>query len=248
MSTTATIIITGALQTIGVLAQGETMSSAVGTDALRRLNMMLGSWSLQPLTKPVQSREVFALVDGQGGPDDPYTIGPGGDFNTARPAFADLTGAGLILGGNDPENTVEIPRAILTRDAFQAQQLKDLSSSLFTTVYYNPTYTSDRGSIVLWPVPDTAVNSIALYLLKSLTAFTSLSASYDLPRGLDEALEYNLAERLCAPFGRPPMPDVVSLARKSLDVFKTSNVPMNDLPQDFAWGPGGYDINTGNIR
>lgn len=247
MSTTANTVITGALQLINALGQGETPSAAVATDGLRRLNLMLGSWSLQPLTKPVQSREVFPLVPNYGGPDSPYTIGPGGDFDTERPNPEDVQGVGLLLATTGSAPAVEITRTLLTDDMFEAIAIKDLSNSLFTTVYYNATYTGDLGSVTLWPVPDTNVNSIVFYLLKSLRAFSSLTAQYDLPRGLDEALEYNLALRLARPYGFPLPPEIAGLAAHSLSVFKRSNVRMSDQANDPALTQnrrGGYNINT----
>ncbi len=246
MSTTGTAIITGALQTLGVIAPDETPSATMVTDALRRLNLMVDQWSLQSLTKPVMGIETFALTSDKGGLDNPYTIGVGGDFNTARPNEADLDHAGLVLGNSDP--VVEIPCPIITDSDYQNIQVKLLSSPLFTAVYYNQTYTNDLGTLILWPVPNTAANSIRLYMWKSLASFTTAGATYQLPRGLGEALEYNLAVRLAGPYGRTLDPSVVSVARESFANFKRSNVSLVDLPQDPALtseARGGYNIVTG---
>jgi hypothetical protein len=175
MSTTASAIIQGAFETIGVLGEGQTLDYAKGADGFRRLNLMIGSWALQPLTIPVIAREVFAITSGKGTPSNPYTIGAGGNLNTARPPTQQsVTGAGLLLNSADP-NPVEIPLPVITYDMYQANQIKDLSNGQPTQLFYKPT--SPLGSIFLYPIPDTTINSLVLYLAKPLTQFTSLTAS-----------------------------------------------------------------------
>lgn len=249
-ATTASVIVRGAFDTIGVLGEADTMDAAKGADGLRRLNLMMRSWMLQNLTIPVTVREVFDLVANQGGPDNPYTIGVGGDFDTERPPTQNsIVGAGLILTSSSP--TVEIPRALFTDDAWQAIQVKALTSGgtgIPTGIYYNPTYTSQLGKIYTWPVPNTGDNDLALYLRKPLTRFADLTTSYDLPDGCEEAIEYNLAVRLCGPYSVPVDPDVRTMARTSLAIYKRANYHLADLSIDPALTNdrrGGYNIQTG---
>lgn len=239
-STTAQTIITGALQILGVAAAGETPAAALMSDGLRRLNLMIGQWSIQPLTVPFQAREVFNLVANQ----QTYTMGPGGDFDTARPAT--LLGAGLLMGGTTPP--VEIPRALLTDDAYEAIQLKTLTNPLFTDVYFNPTYAEGFASVTLWPIPDNADNQIVLYRLQQFALFTSLTASYDIEEGADEAMEYQLALRLAAPNGVAITPDVRQQAAASFSAFKRNHVRLTDLAVDPAFTHDAryaYNIYTG---
>lgn len=247
MSATANTISTGSLSILGVIDPEDTPTSAMLADAYRRLNMMMGAWSLQNLTIPVTARETFALVAGKGGPSNPYTIGPSGNLNTTRPA--DLLGCGLLLNTN-PTQPVEIPRGMFTDESYQAIQIKTLTSSLFTNIYYEATF--PLGSIYLWPVPDSAVNSLVLYRKTQLGLFTSQTASYDLPEGADEAVEYNLAKRLLDVYSVDPQKkaNVLDLAKTSLAIYKRSNHQIVDQPIDPMWTPnnlsGGYNINTGN--
>lgn len=247
MSTTATAIIQGAFETIGVLGDGETISYAKAADGLRRLNLMMGSWALQPLTFPVIAREVFPLVDGQGTPDDPYTIGTGGDFDTLRPPTQQsIVGASLLLNSADPQ-PVETPIPVLTYDMYQANQVKTLEGTQATQLFYRPTY--PLGHIFLYPIPNTTVNSLVLYLQKQLGKFAGLTTQYDFPEGAEEAIEYNLALRLCGPYSIAVDPDVKALARSSLAIYKRGNYKLYDLVQDPATTnsrSAGYDINTGN--
>lgn len=144
---------------------------------------------------------------------------------------------------------IEIPRGILTDDAYQAIRLKGLVSNLFTNVYYNPT--TPFGTIYLWPDPPTNVNQLVLYLESVFTGFADASTSYDYPDtpGYAEAIEYNLSVRLAGPYGRPLPPDIAMLAAESLALIKRANYKLTDLPTDPALTKnraGGYNINTGD--
>lgn len=240
---TALEFVTGALRLLQVLDVTETPDAATAEDGRRRLNLMMGSWGIQPGTIPFIRREVFDLVANQGGPSNPYTIGDGGDFDVdQRPN--QITGVGLLLGGSTPP--VEIPRAIMTTDAFEANQVKTLTNPLFTDLYYRPTY--PLGTIILWPVPNTADNDIVLYWPQQLSEFADLSTDYDLPQGTAEAIEYNLAIRLAPANQVQVPPDVRQLAVSSLAAVKRQNLPLVDLPQDPALTANNrfsYDIQTG---
>jgi hypothetical protein len=244
----ASTIITHAFQTIGVYAPGVTLKPQDAQNGLRRLNNIMQVLSLQPLSKPVQRREEFDLEADKGGPDDPYTIGTGGDFDVTRPTA--IRGAGLVLTSSDP--TVEIPRAMLTDDAWASIQIKDLGAAQFTDVYFNPTFADDGfATINLWPVPNTDANRLALYWLESLTEFATLTTQYFLPPGCAYVLEYQLAEELLTPYGVTDagiVGLVTRMAAKTLRVFKRANLELVDLGTDPALTQtpsGGYNILTG---
>ncbi len=237
---TATTIITSALDLIGAYGVGESLSADDAASGLRRLNAMMSSWAIQPQTIPVIRREVFDVVANQ----STYTIGSGADFNTSRPSM--LTNAALLLNTSSP--AIEIPIAILTDDMYAAIAIKTQTNVQFTSIYYNPTFTtSGWGTIFLWPVPTTAANDVVIYRPEQLSEFTNLTAQYQVPNGYEEALSYNLAARLAAPFGRPLNDDVRSMAKQSLANIKRQNTKMSDLYDDTAalgWSRWGYNINT----
>lgn len=249
-ATTGLDIITNAFLTIGIVSPGATLSATQASQGLRRMNLMLGGWSLQPLTQNVVTREVFDLTSDKGGPDDPYTIGVGGDFDTTRPVS--LNGAGILLvNSTDPTQNVEVPRAVLTDDAWQAIQIKTLRSSQFTDVYFNATYDDDLGTINLWPVPNTDVNQLVIYRQSQIALFPSLSAQVFLPPGAEDAIEYGLARRLLAPFGVTDegiVGDITDMAAQTLATFKRGNTKLVDMTTDPALTAsqrGGYNILTG---
>ncbi len=250
MSTSAAVICTGALGLVGAVDPEDPIGPAMMADAFRRLNGMMGQWSLQDFTIPVIAREVFPIIAGKGSPANPYTVGPGGNCNTTRPAA--LVGAGLLLNASIPP--VEIPRGVLTDAAYQNVRIKDLPNTLFTDVFYDPTFAGGLGSLHLYPVPDNTLNSIVLYRPAQLGLFASLTGAYDLPEGADEPIEYNLARRLLSVYSVPlqAKADILTLAASSLAIYKRSNVNLSDQPIDPIFLPGGagrrrggYSILTG---
>ncbi|HEX7936765.1 MAG TPA: hypothetical protein VF573_27340 [Paraburkholderia sp.] len=158
---------------------------------------------------------------------------------------------GTITASPVQEQPVEIPRTIITDDGYQSIQIKGLPNAQFTNVYYNPTF--PFGTIVLWPRPNTAINQLVLYLPLEFGGFADLTTNYDYPDmpGYTEAMEYNLAVRIAAPWGRKlsEYPEVPGLARESLGLIKRANNRLVDVPTDaslLAWNRRGqYNINTG---
>lgn len=241
--TTALLIITDAFLELGVFQPGETIPPAHAQRALRRLNAMVNTWGTQTLTVPATERDVFNLVANKAD----YTIGPGGDFALpSRPTRAALTGCGLLLNGAlGMPQPVEIPRTILTDDAYEAISIKALPNALFTAIYYEPSYALGQGVVTLWPVPNTADHQIVLYLDIPLREFATLTTLYYLPDGCVEALLYNLAVRLAPGNGVTVTPELADMARTSLGAFKRSNVALSELASDYPTGRGYYNIDTG---
>lgn len=249
MSTTPQALIARAFEVLNVFQPGQTIPSAQAQSAFGFLNLMIGSWALQPGTITAITREVWPLVDGQGGPTTMYTYGPGGDFNASRaPNQGAFTGAGLLLGTSAFPNEVIVPLPFMTDDQWQGLQLPDLPNSQPTSVYYNPTYADGLGAIGLWPVPNTDENSLVLFRKQQIAQFTTLTQVVDIPEGGDLAIVSNLAEMLAEPFGREMPPTWAKIADTSLTTFKRANHKLTDLQVDPAFTrswKGGYNINTG---
>lgn len=248
MSTTGNEICLGALGLVGAIDPQDPPDPAMMADAFRRLNTMMGSWSLQRLTIPVEAREVFPLISGKGTPSNPYTYGPTGDFVSSRPLK--LNACGLLLNTN-PSQPVEMPRAVITDQDYQQIRIKTLPNQLFTQVYYNATFANGLGTVNLYPVPDNALNSIVFYRDAQLGKFTTPTAIYELPEGSEEPIEYNLAKRLLDVYSVDVQrkQNILDIARSSLAIFKRSNMPMFDVPCDPLFTPTwshGYDINVGD--
>lgn len=197
--------------------------------ALRQLNAIIGQWSIMSLTIPVIGREVFTLTAGRGTPTDPYTIGPSGDFDTSRPSSI-ISAAVQVSSAPNP---FEIPLGIYTDDAYNAIVVKTLSSTYPQGLYYNATFDSGWGSIYLYPIPSQA-NDLVLYRAMQLSQFGSLSSSYNLPPGAQDALTYELAKRLAQRYGRPVDPLVLQMADQFMAIYQRGNTKMADLGMDAA--------------
>lgn len=249
MSTTALERITNAFLLLQVFQPGDTIPMADSAYALTVLNDFLRSLKLDVTMAPVNVREVFPIVAGKGSPDTPYTIGPGGDFNTTRPATnAEITGAADRLGTTG----VELPRGILNDSQYNDIRIKGLPSALPTWLYYNTTYAGGLGTIQLYPVPNVATDALVLYRQQPLATFASLTAAYDLPEGYEMMIDYNLADLLQVAYGKVLPPSAVARAESSLSLVKRSNLQMNALQLDpmFLGGRSGgiYDISTGDVH
>jgi len=257
MSTTASALIKMSLQDLGVLGAGEAPRGEDLADGLHRLQMMLASWSLDPLTALQTDRLEFPITPGKG----TYTIGPGMEFDTARPVGQQsVVGAGLVLENSTPP--VEIPRSLLTYDAYQGIRVKSLTSEMFTSVFYQPgavrldpptgpaphgVASIEAGEIVLWPVP-TVAHPLVLYIQQVVPLFDSLTLPYVMPAGVVAAIQYNLTLALAPMFQVTPSPDATRQARLTFAAMKRTNYQLADAPLDpmltFGVGPG-YDIYSG---
>lgn len=242
-------IVGDAFSLLNVFLPGEDLPAPDGQFGRRMLNDMLSQWAQQAMLIPVISRERFDLVADQGGEDDPYTIGDGGDFDTTKPANQNsLISANLILTATSPE--VRVPLGIYTDQSYNANQLPGMTNSQPTGLYYNPTYASDLGSIYLWPVPDVDTNDLELFIQQPIAQFADLTTTYYVPDGVPQALKYGLADLLQVPYGRTLNPAAQRIAVSSLGVVKRSNTKLSDVMNDaYLFGYGRrtlFNIQTGS--
>lgn len=232
---------------LGVYAPNEVPTATDAQIALRFANDLLSEWGQRDLFIPVIARERFATVSGQGSPTNPYTIGPGGDWDTERPSNqGSIVSANLILTATSPE--VRVPLGIYTDEAYDANKLPSMSNSQPTGLYYNPYYSGGLGKVYLWPVPNNSTNDIELFLQKGIAPFANLTTSYYLPDGFARALKYNLADTLQDVMGKQLNPSAQRIAASSLGTFKRSNLKLSDLGSDatFAvYSRSIYNIQSG---
>ena len=240
---TATGLLADAFGVLNVFQPGASIPPADAQSGLRILNRLVGQWALQGLTIPAVTRIPVPLVAGKGSPANPYTIGPSGNINTTRPPTQAHVLAATLVYPTTPATT-EIPLAIYTDQAYTRIATKALASTQPAGVWYNPTW--PLGTLQLWPVPDNAVNSLLLYLQQPLATFASLTQSYDLPDGMEDAIVTNLALKLATPWGATPPPEIVVAANESLRILKRANLKMVTLGNDLTWHRGYYDIQLGN--
>jgi len=247
-ATTGTEIVGDAFALLNVFLPGESLPPADGAYGLRLLNDVLDELSNRAQFIPIISRNAFPMVSSQGGPSNPYTIGPGGNFNVPRPPNQkSIVSANLVLTVSTPN--VRIPLGIYTDDAYDANAIPDLANIQPTGLYYNPTYTGDLGSIFLWPVPTVNYNLLELFLQQPVAQFADLTTTYYVPDGWKKALKYNLADNLQTPYGKQLSPAAQRIAVSSFGTIKRANVKLSDLMNDASWTNNRqtyYNILTGN--
>lgn len=233
----ARTIIRDALTEIGVLAEGEAPESAWSTLALRRFQYQIDSWNAEELTLAVQQRESFTLTSGTA----TITIGESGSptVNAPRPTFLQMVN--YVVPGSSP--AVEVSLAPMDRDSYAALSIKTLESALPTQYFLNPT--TPNSTIFFWPTVDQDVTIVLYYPLNNTDPAT-LQTDIIGPPGYQEAFMYQLALRLCTPFGREIPSALPEMAANALARMKRPNTQPGLLGVDAAVAPfgggGAYNV------
>jgi len=234
-------LINGALRLIGVLAEGETPSAQMASDALLSLNDLIDSWSNESLLTTPIVRDVLALSSA--GLKQTYTWGTGGDLNTSRPMRVQ-TAIIQLTGSNPP---IELPMKILNQDEYASETLKTLTSNFPLYCYIDEAYPTRNVSV--WPVPTDSTNALIFYSQKPLT-LASLSGTFSLPPGYLRALRFNLSLDLAPEYGKVPTPELMELAIQSKAAIKRNNKKPYYLQVDpairasqgtYNWRTDGYE-------
>lgn len=228
---TARNIITKALQKNGVLTKGETPSGDEASDALDALNALISSWTNDSLLIYGRLSESFPLVGGQAA----YTIGTGGDFNTARPT--------QILSAFTRIGNIDYDIDIISDIEYDGITQKNIQSSIPEVMFYNGN--SPLGTITIYPVP--TGGTLHIRTEKELTEFTTLDTDIEFPPGWERALIYNLAVELAPEYGQPVTEAIYTIAMDALNKIKTA-VARNKTMNMFGYSGSNRNIFTGWYR
>lgn len=197
-----------------MLAAGETATADDTSDALVILNQMLESWSAESLSVFTLTIQTFNFVASQ----QTYTLGAGGNFNTARPS---RIGYASVVSNSNPAQPLEIPIDQLTDSEWQAIPVKLTTSTLPRKMYDDGAF--PLRNLSFWPVPTDASVQVRLYTWTALTQFSDLTTDFTFPPGYIEAIKYNLAARLAAENFGTLTPIAASLALSSIGRIKAMN-------------------------
>lgn len=248
---TGQAIINGALTALGILEQGGTPSVSDSNDSLSELNNMWQAWGIdENLVYAIQSQQFAWGVNTQSN-----SIGTGATapFNVATPQK--LYHAHWI-------DSLGVRSQLRIIEALEYSEHGDLSATakrpdeLFLDWNVNPT----TGLITLNIYP---VSSLAgtLELDTAVTFGTwTLTGTYALPYGFQDALQYALAWRLIPRFGMAVAQQIAEVIRELGQKSESRIIAMNaanrlkpmpppTIPE--AAGPGGSPITTatmGNIQ
>lgn len=213
---TALDIIKPALRKIGALGIGETLEADIVNQALEALNDMLDSWSNDGLLVYYIKQENFALVPGK----QSYTIGVGGDFNTARPD--------AIEGGFSRFGETDYRFQLVSQDDWDSVVIKNVPSTWIAYVKYEATV--PLGRIDVYPRP--TGGELFLNTYGKLARFPDLSTDIPLPGGYKRAIQYNLSIELAPEYERSVSNEVARIASDSLSKIKRLNEDLTTLGLD----------------
>ena len=212
MATTRTTLdlITASLQTLGVYAAAETLTSEDAELSMDTLQDLLAEWSDGGLMVPCMVTEAITLVPGQ----IPYTVGQSGtpSLNTVRPeqvmeAFISDSGGSTY------------PVEIIGAKAFLALSLNSTAVGRPDRIF--PEYSAPNMTVYVYPAP-TDADSLYIVSIKPFLEPTTLPEhllnTTQIPRNFYNALKWNLALELAAPFQREPSP---LLIKRATDTKKT---------------------------
>jgi hypothetical protein len=201
---TGRTIITSALRKARVLTKGEAPDADEVSDGLRDLNAMVNSWANLTLLSYARLSESFPVQAGVA----EYTVGPGGDFATARPTH--IVSAYVRIGGIDyalsPMSDTYYDNAYSTKDTPGYPER-------YLYVADNP-----LGKITLYPVP-IAAGTIHIRSEKAIGNF-DLDTEIELPEGWERALVFNLAIEVAPDYGQNISPEAASVAAKAKDALE----------------------------
>jgi hypothetical protein len=209
---TALDLIKGSLRLCGAIATGEAPSASEASDALLSLNDLLDSWSQDGLMVYQTPRESFPLTPSK----QTYTMGVGGDFNTARP----IKFLKAAVEQSSGSTTNELPIHLITVSEWAQINVKQVLSSLPQRLY--PDTGFPFTNINLWPIPNLA-NNLIIYSMKPLTSFVTVGDTVVLPPGYSRMIRYNLAVELAPEYGKQLSPEVAAIAMESKNAIQRSN-------------------------
>lgn len=210
--TTALGIIKSAMRKGGILTKSEEPSADEVSDALDMLNDILSSLSNDSLIVYARELENFNLTSGQ----SDYTMGTGGDFNTARPIK--IISAYVRLG------TIDYPLSVITDEQYSSISYKTIGS---IPRFYNYTNAYPLSKFKLYPVPSSA-GQIFILSEKQLSQFT-LNQTVDLPPGWKRMLINLLAIELLPEYGQPVTPELKMIADESKQEIRRAVMAARDM-------------------
>ena len=229
-------IIRDAMIEIGVLYPEQTPSPDQTDLGLLRVQHMLDAWAASQLTLSRQLRTPFTMPSGT----SEVTVGPGGTVNIARP---DWVNALMYLNpGSTP--AVEVPVGLMDADEYAALSIKQLPSALPTQAFYQTNLANAFGTLFVWPQVTQNVDMV-LYTPEAVGVPATLNTDLIGPSGYQEAFMYQLALRLCTPFGVAPPPLLPGMAARAWTTMTRPNIEPGLLSIDPALVPGagsGYNV------
>ena len=195
-----------ALKKARVLGTGDILSDEDAQDSLDTVNLMLDSWSLDRLFVFVEELQTFNTTG-----NESYTMGPGGDFDTARP--------NKIVSAYAQVNSVSYPIEILDNgQQYDAIRLKSLGGIWPSCVWLEKT--APLATLHFWPI---GAAEVRLRFTSALQQFASLTTQVTLPTGYKKLIVDNAAVELAQANNTDISPLVIQSAANAIARIKRAN-------------------------
>ena len=212
---TAQTIITDALKEIGVLADGETPSGSMSSDALRALNRLMDLWSNDSAFAYVASTVSKALT-GQAS----FTVGPTGDVVDDRPISVET--ATVIRDG------ITYPVEVTDNQKWDSISYKGATGANTSIVYYAADV--PNGTVNVWPLATGC--TLNLRVINLVTTFPDQTTDVSLPPGYETAFIKNLAVDLAPGYGATPSALTMKAAQSSMRSIERTNLVVPTMTID----------------
>lgn len=225
-------LITFVLRASGINGVGQTPSAEDANTGLQWLRNLMAQWQ-RKRWMIWNEQEVSLISTGA----NFYTIGPGQDFDTARPDKIHSAWCRLQpFGGPNP---VDLPLAIIeAKEDWAGITIKDLVS-LPAAVFYDSSF--PVGRVFFWPVPSAAHYEMHLVLKASLPVYTTLTDPLAVPDEYLEAMTWWLCVRMQMSYGLPSNRDHVAAMKEAMNTVMLANtqIPQLGIPAALGGRRGG---------
>lgn len=219
--TTPRDLINLSLKTANVLGVGQVASAEDTNDAFNLLNMLMA----QLQRRRYMIYQLVTLAKQATGAIS-YTVGPGGDFNVARPAKLE---SAFFRQNVQTPLPVDYPLEILrSTEDYNRISIKNLNA-FPRFAFYDMAY--PMGNLYVWPVPN-SMYEIHITVMQQLQQFQNLSDQIAMPPEYSAALMWNLTLELYPFYGLPVSDVVRGKAEASLRIIEEANtaIPQLQLP------------------
>ena len=239
-------VVTAGLRKSGIMGLGQSPypSGSDVIDAQDDLSDMLAQWNSE--TWLVWHKlDLGFISDGRAGPGmgGAYTVGPGGNYPlTPRPDRVEK--AYIRVTSLSPMPVDQPLEQLPSREDYANVALKRLVA--FTRAYFYDS-SSPLGNIYFYPWPSASIYEMHIVVKDVFPLLLPLNTDLSmLPPPCRAAMKFNLALRLRQAYGKGlrPDPELKLLAKKSLEIMRSSQIQVPELrmPLMLRVGAGRYNV------
>lgn len=211
-----------ALRLLGVLAEGETPSTATSADALVALNQMIDSWNTERLCVFSTQDQSFTWPPGQ----LTRTLGPSGNFVGNRPVLLDDS-TYFVDSGTGVSYSINFVNEL----QYNSIALKTETSTYPQVIFVNMTFPDITMTVFPKPTQQLEWHFISV---AELSQPALLATTLAFPPGYLRAFTYGLAMEFAPEFGVEPSPQVQRIAMVSKRNLKRINNPDDVMSMPYA--------------